>query len=431
MKNFFGLANKKNLFVFIIGLLTYIQVRVLGTFGIAELIALSAFPFIKPFKQFKDPRVKRLGSYLLLGVFGLIISNIYNDVSLEKSLKGTFFLLMLYIDIPFVYWMLKDNYRRILFYLAGYALSNIFAFLFFPTSALSSMINLADGEASNLMSIWLVYFIQPSAVFFGGILYYKNKRILAIIVIQLFAFYALFNSSRNIFLIWTIVAFIIIILGKITKQNTFVKKIKIRKATPIIIVLFIICLFSIKGVYESLASDGSLGETAKNKYFKQKYESGNIGLLASRLEFFIALKAISERPVFGYGSYPNDETNLKIRTYQDFGVNLRDIVINPDEKRLSGHSHILNSYLYGGFLGVFFWIYAMYIVILFLRKHLFYDPRMIGLFLIMTLSWIWDYFLSPFAFRLQESIFLITIILIIKSSEKSKKNVKRNTISRH
>ena len=169
--------NNKNLFVFIIGLLTYIQIQVLGTFGIAELIVLVVFPFIRPFKQFKELRLRKLSNYLLIGIFGLIISNIINEVSLDKSLKGTFFLIMLYCDIPFVYWMLKDNYRRIFFYLAGYALSNILVFLFFPTSALSSMIELADGDTSGrLMSVWFVYFMQPTAVFFGAILYYKNKE---------------------------------------------------------------------------------------------------------------------------------------------------------------------------------------------------------------------------------------------------------------
>jgi len=422
MKNFLGFNNKKDLFVFIIGLLTYIQVQVLGTFGIAELIALSAFPFIKPFKQLKDLRVKKLSNYLLLGIFGLIISNFYNDVSLQKSLKGTFFLIMLYVDIPFVYWMLKDNYKRILFYLAGYALSNILAFLFFPTSALSSMIELSDGNVSNLMSVWLVYFIQPSAVFFGAVLYYKKKRILAVFVIQLFAFYALFNSSRNIFLTWTIVSFFLIIIGKVTTQNAYLKRIKIKKRKPLLIIFFLLCLFGVKGTYENLASNGSLGESAKYKYNKQKYESGNIGLLSSRIEFFIALKGIIEKPIFGYGSYPDDETKLKERAYQDFGINLRDVTFSSYSNRLSGHSHILNSYLYGGFLGVFYWIYAMRIVILFLRKHLFYEPKMIGLFLIMSLSWMWDYLFSSFAFRLQESIFLISIILAIKSSENSKTN---------
>jgi hypothetical protein len=429
MKIFLGFNKKKNIFVFVIGLLTYIQIQVMGTFGIAELIALAAFPFIRPFQQFKELRVKKLSNYLLLGIFGLIISNFYNDVSLDKSLKGTFFLIMLYIDIPFVYWMLKDNYRRIFFYLAGYALSNILAFLFFPTSALSSLIELADGNTSDLFSAYLVYFLQPSAVFIAAILYYNNKKTLAIFVIQLFAFFALFNSSRNIFLVWSIVTFILLILGKTSTRNSSFKIRKLRKKLPIIFVLLIVCLMSLKVVYESLASDGSLGEKAKNKYFKQKYESGDVGLFSSRIEFLVALKAISESPIFGYGSYPNDETNLKLRTYKDFGLSPKNI--NSFKMRLSGHSHILNSYLYGGFLGIFFWIYAMRIVILFFKKHLFYDPKMTALFTIMSLSWAWDYFFSPFAFRLQESIFLITIILTIKSSENSKKYVGRNTINKH
>ncbi|MDA9774803.1 O-antigen ligase family protein [Algibacter sp.] len=421
MKNFFGLAYKKNLIVFVIGLLTYIQIQVLGTFGIAELIALVAFPFIKPFKQIKHLRVKKLIIYLAFGIFGLIISNIYNETSFENSLKGVFFLVMFLIDLVFAYWMLKDNYRRILYFIAGVALSNILAFLFFPTSTLKSMIEISSGNIDELMSVWLVYFIQPTAIFIATILYYKGKRFASIFLIMIFAFYALFNSSRNIFLIWTIAAIILFIIGNVTFKNRQQKFAKIKKTLPIITIVLLISMIGITTVYENLAANGSLGENSKNKYLKQKYDSGDLGLLSGRIEFIIGLKAIYENPIFGYGSYPSDKTALRERTYNEYNVNINEGYDFNNEDRLSGHSHILNSHIYGGFLGIFFWIYAISVVIIFIIKHSFSDPKMIGFFTLMSLSWIWDFFFSPFAFRLQEAALLITIILAIKSSENIKK----------
>ena len=95
------------------------------------------------------------------------------------------------------------------------------------------------------------------------------------------------------------------------------------------------------------------------------------------------------------------------------------------EERLSGHSHLINSYIYGGIFGVLFWIYTFFMVILFLRKHLFYDVRIVGLLIILITSWFWDFFFSPFASRLQEAMLLVLIAIIIQKSELSIKSISK------
>jgi hypothetical protein len=412
---------KKDLLVFIIGLCTYLQVRVIGTFGIAELIAIVFFPFIMPFSALKIKQLKKLIKYLVLGIFGLFISNLVNEVSLNNSLKGIFSLVIFLIDIFFAFWMFKDNYKRILVFMVGYALSNIIAFVFFPTSSLQAMIDMAGGEnVEELLGVWYVYFIQPTMLIVCSILYYKGKKKLAILIILSFALYALFNSSRNIFLVWSLTALLLILLRKITNKNKLTKIKNLKRLAPIMVGIILIGLFGIKTSYEDLASNGTLGDHAQKKYLKQKYESGDLGLLSARIEFIVGLVAIVENPVIGYGSYPMDKTNLKERVYRYFNITSNVGTFEPGGERLSAHSHILNSYIYQGFLGVFFWIYAFALILRFIRRYLFYEPKMLAFFLLMVLSWLWDYFFSPFAFRLQEASLLVVVILVIHNGYKNR-----------
>lgn len=420
MLRYLGLNNNKNLLVFLIGLLSLIQVRVVGTFGIAELIAIAAFPFIKPFKIIqKNKRVKKMMVLLFLGIIGLIFANLYNNIGLKNSFKGVFFLTVFFIVIPFAYWLLNNNYRRILYYAAGLALSNILSFLFFPTSALQSMLEISGSSAANLMDVWFIYFLQPTAVIIAGLLYFKNKKKSSILFIIFFAVFSLVKGSRNIFLIWSIASMILLIIGDLTEINKVHKFKRIKSSLPFLIVLLFISLFGIKNAYQSFAEDGSLGERAKKKFMQQNYESGSLGILSSRIEFIIGLEAIYERPIIGYGSYPLDKKRLKELVYSKYKIELPHSILLTRKERLSGHSHLLNSYIYGGVLGVFFWLYAFSLVILFLRKYLFYDIKMVSFLIILIISWFWDFFFSPFAYRLQEAMLLVLITIMIQKAELS------------
>ena len=411
----FKVFGKKDFLAFVIGVLTLIQFRFVGTLGVAEIIAIASFPFIKPFKLIRSNlMLKKLSRYILLGIAGLVFANLLNNTSYENSIKGIFFQLIFYLLFPFAYWLLKDNYRRVLFFLSGLALSNIIAFLFYPTSALKSQL-LITQDISQLLNIWFIYFIQPSAVFFASILYFKSKRKLAILFIISFAIFALFEGSRNIFLVWMLASLILLLIGNIN-YNFNISSSKYRalgRRLPLLVISAIILMIGMKYTYEYLADNGSLGERAQYKYLKQKNSSG-LGILTSRVEFLIGLHAILENPIIGYGSYPNDNSNLKYRVYNLYDIDDSDVPYNDNEDRLSGHSHILNGYIYSGILGLFFWLYALRLVLFFLKKTILYDTKMIGFFVIIILSWLWDLFFSPFAYRMQEAIMLVTIIIVIQ-----------------
>ena len=83
-------------------------------------------------------------------------------------------------------------------------------------------------------------------------------------------------------------------------------------------------------------------------------------------------------------------------------------------ERLSGHSHLLNGWIQGGVLGVLFWITFLKLVLSFLRKSIFLHEGYEVLFLILIFNWLWDYFFSPFAFRVYESV-LIAVLLSAES----------------
>lgn len=413
MFNFFLKKDKKNTFVFFIGFFSLIQVQILGTFGISEFIAILLFPFIKPFSQITDYRIKNLLKFLFLGILGIIISDIYNETSIENSIKGVFFLIIFFIEIPVVYWLLKEDYKRIFYFILGGALSSIVSYFFFPSIAFQSMQEMTGVDLDELMSVWFVYSIQPICLFFASLLYFKNFKKISMLLIISFAFYALFGGSRNIFLVWSLVAILMFLINKRNKKQLSSK----RKLSPIIILLLLISIMGTKIIYENLAENGSLGVAAQTKYLYQKKDSGDLGLLSGRIDFILALKAIYENPFFGYGSYASDKTNISLRGYKEFGIDSSNI-LNNNDIRVPSHSHILGAYVNGGILGIFFWMYALNLIIKFLKRHLYYSPEMIGLFLLLIFSWIWDFLFSPFANRLHETFLLVSIVLVSIASEK-------------
>lgn len=406
-----GSLDKKDYFSLFVGLFAMLQIRVVGTFSIAEIIAVLCFPFIiRKNGRITNKYVRILLSLACLAVVGGIISCVCNDTPLPLFIKGFFSQLLFCIDLYFCYYLLKDNYRRVLLFWLGLGVSNIISFYFFPTSTMSSYENMGFDK-NAIISVWHIYFIKDFCIAIIALLYYRGYKVSACMLVVCFAFYALFSGSRNIFLSFFISAVVLCIIGKIDEQNRIQKQIKLMKKIMIVFVGILISVVASLYVYEYLASNKILGEKSYNKYMVQKFENAEFGILGSRIQFFVGVKAILENPIIGYGYYPVDKTRLFDRFAHEHDLYY---IEKPEQgMHFSAHSHVLNSYIYGSILSVLFWLYALFVVILFFKYALVLDDKMVGFFVITIFPWLWDYFFSPFGARLQESMLLISIALML------------------
>lgn len=401
-------AVKKNILIFIIGVLSVIKIRVLGTFAVSEVLALCFLPFMPVAECVRNRKLLMFVIMAFLWLVGLVIADIVNESSIENSMKGAFSIIFLIGSIPFVYWLLNDDIRRILYFWSGVAVSSVLL-LYFPVGYINNTDNL---------DYFRIYNILPLALASGGILYYKGYKYSSYILCLGFGVFALFQESRHIFLLMNIavvLAFVYNILhGKLQGHSG---RYNLRFLGGALLLTGIVIGLS-AGIYSGLASRGYMGERARAKYELQS--SSNIGLLSGRRDFLISLYAGWCNPWIGYGSYAEDEydfTAKVINSIEEPEEAPRYMSGWPSSKLIRTHSHILGAWVHGGILGLLFWIYVLMTIALFVRKGIVSSGRLYFFYVLLTAFMVWDILFSPFANRMQFVVYFVSILIVLQSCQ--------------
>lgn len=402
--------------MFIIGLSSFVSIRVWGVLYISEVISLVMMPFIFRKVSHTEFRLNKLFFLLTLWLIGTLFAGYYNNIGSNNLIKGIGTVLLFFPSFILAFWALKNNYEYIFYYLAGKAISIFIGFFLVPMDFVKDLI-LEKGLASLLETL-LVYMLAPLLIFFVSLLYYKGKYHSSIILTLLFSFWSLFNGSRSTFLIFGFVAVILFFLGKITKQNKHLKHQKMKKKFIPMLFIFLLSIIGFYSFYEYTASKGILGEYSQNKFNNQK-NSSKLGLLMGRADFFQCLLGISENPIIGYGPYAKDKSNIRLRTaikYEDSGGYNTYYNLNEEESMVPRHSYILGAWIFSGILAVPFWLFILYLIFTFLRKHLWYNHKLIAFFLLTCISLLWNIFFSPLQQRTDLCISVAMIVLVTQKN---------------
>lgn len=408
---------KKDIFIFIIGLLSLIKFRILGTFGASELIIFASYFFIDYSIARNNKQVRQMVLFAIVWLIGVFLSNLVNNTSTEDSLKGAFNVIFLILLFPFGYWALYDKPTRIMFFWAGVGVSSILGFRFQRMEMMNEL----------SVDIWQVYAFKWIFLFLGGWFYYKGRRKLSYILLMAFGFWTMFHLSRNIFMLFSLVTAILLYIGKVDNSNFEYKFYRYKQGIARLLLVLCVAFIGITSVYESLASNGTLGEIAKGKYERQK--NSKIGLASGRADFLSSLYAISKKPIFGYGSYAKDKNKL-IEEFNDImGLSSPTGMTTNKLRHVPAHSYMLGAWVNAGLLGFIFWVFILKKIFIYLRYHVLNEPRLLCLNLLLTSSMLWDIFFSPFSDRLSFAIYMMTISIlsapdystIIKVTEPNKK----------
>lgn len=395
---------KKNFFVFLIGLFSLIKIRVLGTFGISELLIFGLYFFyVNPFLWLKDKGVSRFFIVALLWLVGVFFSDRYNGTNMVDSLKGFFNVFFLLLLIPFVYWALYDKPHRMLYFWVGNAISGLIGFY------VQKSVNLDEVG----FGIWRVYAWHYPFIALSGILYYKRKILLSCAVIEGFAIWSLFNLSRNIFLTVTISVCVILFIYSLSNYKLTAKVYRYKQQSLKLLFMLGIALWGVSTTYEFLASNKVLGERAYTKYYMQKHSK--LGLASGRSDFIQSVYLVSKNPIIGYGSYAKDNNRQLEDYYKSNGMLYNAVKLH--EKMLPGHSYLMGGWVYAGILGLIFWIYIVILVIQYIREGILYNSELVGIATLLTFTMLWNIFFSPFQDRLNFLFYIIMVIITINSKK--------------
>lgn len=417
------LISRFNFFSFIYGLGSAITVRVLGILSISEIISLILFPLMFSNFSFKnDKRFYKLIILLIFWLFGVVLSDIYNNTSTINFIKGFFSIIPFLTCLIFSYWLLSRDIKLIIPFLWGYSCSyalgsglglDAYYIDYVAREGLDGVTQLVHYDK---ILVWIVNVFITGALSIS--FYYKYPKTV-ISLIFLVSIVSLILGSRSTFLTNLFIVVFLIFLRVFTNKiptNGFIWQDYLGKKLLLFLSIILASGFLAKSIYETSASRGLLGVDEYNKFLMQS--TAKIGLLSGRGEFVASYLAIIDSPIFGHGSYAVDSKGYGYKAgliagYSDF--NIDQLYNKIGESLIPTHSHIFTAWVNYGLLGGLFWCYVLiFILFKFFKSYLFLFPQYIGFIFSALIGAFWVILFSPFSQKPYLAMILVFFIILMK-----------------
>ena len=395
--------------VLLFSIFSILKVNLVGQVGGGEIIAiidsLSIKRWINTFKKLPD--VKKVNYAYLFFLFSQVLSDIFNNSSFNNLIRGWANIIVAMVLITFISRYLYKNSVFIITILFGQVLS-VFIFKF--------------GQFADFKFFWAPIFNNLVLIYSWYLLKKrsKNKFVLLLLVIYGLLSIAFDYRSNGIFMIFTGILFY---YQKVLLNFRFIK----------ILPVMILFLAVGQGLYTIYVSKILSREIRNDRSYMQLNKLENpynpfILLMEGRAEVFVALEAIADNPILGYGSWaPDPGGKYNYLLYKLHGDSEKfDVKYDENEDNfIPSHSVLFGAYLtagLGGFLAM------IYIFILFLKRVIkilsqpsFLTYRYSPIVLFFAFSGIWNFIFSPLGHIRQTIPIFLGLILVLYEKEKLNK----------
>lgn len=420
--------NSTKIWVFLVGLFSMTQVRVIGSIGISELAIVLVAPFfyVQDLRKIKQDGMLLLLNLTLLTSVSCCISCWLNDTSFAEGIRGFAAPVVMWAGIVVMHRLLRRDLSSLSWFVVGFTLSNIINVFVFQQSADISVNGGYDSVSADVIIagplFWLsrlksLFLDVPIAAFYKFVPVSYCAFVPFVFVAVAFA---ISDSGRSMAMTFMMAAGMMLFGGKkISRMRN------ISKHFLVACIVGVIALVAFKQAYVYAAQKGFLTENAQRKYENQTREgSGFISLImAGRAETFVGASAALRRPLFGYGPWPIDTDNicedflLKYGADEDITKYQRSLEyyarmgFSRRTSLIPCHSHIIGFWVWYGFVGAILWFYVLYVIYRHLKNNIAAVPRWFGYFSLFIPSSIWNIFFSPFGARMHTITFITALFI--------------------
>ena len=419
-------VQKSAFLMFVIGLFSITQIRIVGSIAISELIMFFIAPFVWSSNQvmFGRDRCNKFLFFCVLAMIGCVLSSFFNGIDMPRAIRGFATAYGFLASFIVFYPILRRDPKSFGWYLLGVAFSSVLCTFVFQGGYEMNEAENRGGGAEAIMS-GPIYWIGRVGGFENWLICAKYMSLPAIVSIILplaFGSFALLTtaSGRSAALIAMAGCAMIVYAGKDVRKMRAIRKRLLGFAIGAVIVVSIF-----KGVYSQAAKTGALGEEAQKKYESQTRGGTDVLhlLMAGRGEAFLGLYYCAQRPIMGYGPWALDETGIYLNFFAKYGL------AEDYEKMMQGmarsgmktpwvgaHSAMLQFWLAYGILGMPVWIYIFYLMYDYLTKRIGSVPEFFGYFAVTLPGMLWAIFFSPFGGRIGWG-FMLAMLLVNRAME--------------
>jgi len=371
------------LFLFLAGFLVFFRIDLVGVLTYSELLTLG-YVLINGKKVWDVLLEDRLMKTIMLAWLVYLVMQIASDMIYQTQpsdyYRGWARLLFFAVNTAVLASVARGRSDRIVAFFLGYLISLIWA---------------SHRQINEYLLEWKFGYgpaLTLAVTIVAGLLPSDQRDRSAGFLLIGFGLLNLFNGARSLGGLCLFVGVLSLFSRYFRNNLQYDSAFNVKFILPVLISTLLIY-----GLYTQGASSGMLGEKTREKYEKQTQGGKNV-VSGGRMEYTIAIPAILESPILGYGSFARNADYVK-KYIQINGIDPDsfDAEFLLDLGTIPTHSHILGSWAEAGIAGGVFWV-----IILFFAGSVFFrilkgQDMPFRLFcLFMLSSFIWDILFSPF-----------------------------------
>ena len=377
-----------DILIFLIPSLRFVQVQLVGRLSGSDILVLVVFGYLVVRRQIRI--TTRDGRWLLILCSLWLVSQCVTDIIRRSAFhdyaRGWSGIGIAIACLAVFFTLLYESPRRIVIFGWGMVLGGFLSFWIIPDEGMTA----APWKFGIAIPLSLAVFLLVSRKECRGIWPIAVSSALGILNIAM--------GSRAVGGFCLAAALYLLVTRSMDKRSTRRSKL----GTGAVVAIAVSLLLAVAGTfwaYRYAASNGILGEDARDKFERQS--SGKYGiLLGGRMDAVGAFFAIYDSPILGHGSWAKDPTYL---IAQERALSLMDYTIegdvSPDELEeglIPSHSHILGAWVDAGILGAFFWVWVLFITIKRLARIQPPSAPLLPLASFAAFTLLWDILFSPF-----------------------------------
>lgn len=380
------LLGKSAILVSVFVLLSEFQIVLIGTLPLSELFAILCLPFLGVPRLLKRyPVLNHALMALGLLLFGLMVADFLNGTALQDSLRGWAGVVMTGVVLTFLLAVFDRNPKAIIWF---FVVSAIVAL-----ASTDGVFDLAQfSENPNYIKMGPTSYLVPLVFLVAFFLERRNVTLTTMFLLVAGLVLMLFNARS---------AGLGVMLGGVMHAYRMGFQINVRTVLVWVSALVGLYLLFVLYMYSVLRWEISHSTLTQLRPGSNPYNP--LGLLfAGRTETFVAMQAIWDNPLIGFGSWGADPDGRYWALLYEF-KGLGGLI--TERGYIPSHSIVVTGWLWGGVLGLAGMVWLTWLVLNSVRCVRWFPVgfRVIAYVLFAVMLWHW--FFSPIG-HMRSSILL-------------------------
>ena len=389
---------------FAVGLASCYTIRLVGEIPASEPILFLFIPILLIFRMDRiiERRLRLVFVFLGLWLLCQILTDIYRSTAMVDWLRGDANIVFFGLDILGLAALLRQNERRQVIFLLGYAIGILLGARFFP-SLLAQGDPWKFGYSGGVMLL----------VVLGSGFFFKRRQyaIVGLLFAGMCGLNILFDYRSPVLTFMITAVLILPVVPEQIGRIRLLPRAGTAKRAATLAGLAIGVGFLAGFIMTSLAAAGVLGPDAQSKNENQSSVKWGI-LIGGRPEILVSSVAVMDSPILGHGSWASDTKYVDLLiTYEvDYGME-RPLNEESYQGLIPAHSHLMGAWVNSGILGAVFWVYVLILDIKAISRAANLRTLLTPTYIWLLVSFAWAILFSPLGStnRLPEAFNVVVI----------------------